>query len=261
MRIRKILPLLVVAALVSSCDSSPTTPEVNVDQLLSQMSTGGISTYSTAAPTSSGASVASLSVPPGRAASDCSYNGATKFFVCAPVTANGLTLARSFQLLDASGSPLAEANPLLVASIRSVIDLDGTTTTPAPNAATIQVTRHEDATLSGIQSASRVLNGNATQRTVFTGSAFAFTSNDTSATSNLQLPASPDQKYPLGGTITTDRTVSLSSVTTSSHHEHTEISFDGSSIMTVKIVVGTTSSVTMTCKVNLATPGVAPTCT
>lgn len=260
MRILRILPVLVLGAVVSSCESDPTTPQVNVDEILTQMSTGGISTYSTAAPTSAGIGVTPVALPAGGSASACPYSATSQFFVCAPVSSQGLTFSRSFQLIDATGAPLAEPNPLLVASVRSVIDLDGTTTTPAPNAATIQITRHEDATLSGIQSANRVLNGNATQRTVFTGSAFAFTSNDTSATSNLQLPASPDQKYPLGGTITTDRTVSLSSIATSSHHEHTEISFDGSSVMTVKIVVGTTNAITMTCKVNLATPGVAPTC-
>jgi hypothetical protein len=145
--------------------------------------------------------------------------------------------------------------------VRSIIDVSGTIAPSNGNQVTTEITRHEDATLSGIMSTSRVLNGSSTQRLAFTGQSFSFVSNDTSSTTNLQLPATAAQKYPLGGTIVTDRTVTSSGIATTTHHQHEEISFDGSSIMTVKLTVGTTSTVSTTCKVNLATPGVAPVCT
>jgi hypothetical protein len=259
MRLSRLIPALATAALVAGCDSNPTSPTVDVEATLTQMSSGGIATYSGAAASAStsGGMMTSPSIPAANT-SNCPYNPATSFFVCAPVTSNGVSFSRSFQLLDSQGKPLSTPSPLLVAAIRSVIDLDGTITPPqGSQSVTTQITRHEDATLSGIQSASRTLNGNATQRLAMSGSGFAFTSNDTSATANLLLPSSPDQRYPLGGTITTNRTVTTSGVTTTSVHQSEEIAFDGTSIMTVKITVGAN---VRTCKVNLATPGVAPTC-
>jgi hypothetical protein len=255
MRALRLLPALALAAL-SACDSSePVGPTADVDAALTLMATGGISSYTTAA---AAASVGGATVPvPAASAASCPYDATTKFFVCAPVAANGMTFSRKFQLLDASGSPLATANALSVASIRSVVDLEGTITQGAPNPATIQLDRHEDATLTGIQSASRLLNGTSTQQMTLTSSGFSLSSNETGSTSNLQLPSNPDQKYPLGGTITATGSMTLASVTTSTQQYSREISFDGSSIMTVKM---TASGSTTTCKVNLASPGATPTC-
>lgn len=260
MRPSRILSATLALIVAAGCDSNPTTPEVNVDAMLTQMSGGGIATYSQAATSASSAGMGMTASPtlPTASASSCPYNATTKFFVCTPVTSNGITFSRSFQLLDASGVALSTPAPLALASIRSVVDVEGTVT-PASGSQlmTTQITRHEDATLSGIQSASRVLNGSSTQRLSMTGSSFGFVSNDTSTTTNLQLPSSPDQRYPLGGKIVTNRTVTTSGATTASFHQQEEITFDGTSVMTVKITQGTSIR---TCKVNLATPGVAPTC-
>lgn len=255
MRSFRYAPALVVAALVAACDSEPTTPTVNVDAALQQMASGGISTYTTAA-TGSITGANNVAVPAGGGAASCAYSAGTGFFSCAPVTAGGITFSRQFQLLDASGAPLSEPNPLLIASIRSVIDVEGTHTTTGVNATTVQIDRHEDATLSGIQSTNRVLNSTATQQVTLTGSSFSISTNETSTTTNLLLPSTPDKKYPLGGTIVTNGTLTGSGVTTSTQQYQSELSFDGTSIMTVKLTVG--SSV-VTCKVNLA-PGAQPGC-
>lgn len=248
------LPLaFATAALIAGCGSDTTEPQVDVDAALSQMATSGIGTYATAA---AGAGV-NVTIPAANAAS-CPYDASTKFFVCAPVTANGMTFSRQFQLLDATGAPLATPNPLTVASIRSVTDIEGTMSQTTPSPVTIQMDRHEDATLSGIQSTNRVLNGTSTQQMTLTSSSTSLSSNETGTTTNLQLPSSPDQKYPLGGTITATGTLTLSSITTSTQQYSREISFDGTSIMTVKMTSG---SVTSTCKVNLAAPNSAPSCT
>jgi hypothetical protein len=172
-----------------------------------------------------------------------------------PITSNGLTFSRQFQLLDATGAPLSTANPLAVASIRSVIDLEGTMSQTTPQAMTLQIDRHEDATLSGIQSTNRVLNGTATQQATVTSSSYTASSEESSVTANLQLPSSPDQKYPLGGKITTNGSTTLSLAGTTQYTR--EISFDGTSFMTVKMTVGST---TTTCKINLASTGGPSTC-
>ncbi|HET9425783.1 MAG TPA: hypothetical protein VFO55_10460 [Gemmatimonadaceae bacterium] len=256
MRLSRVLAAATAAFFIAGCDSSPTTPEVNVDAALNQMASSSISGYSTAA-MSMPAGAMMPSSTPGSSASSCPYNTTTRFFDCSPVTSNNVTFTRSYQLLDASGTALTTPNPLLVASIRSIIDIEGTIAATGPNPATTEIDRHEDATLSGLQSASRVLNGTATQRVSVTGSSFGFVANDTSTTTGLLLPTTQAQKYPLGGTIITSGTVSMSGATTSTQTHRREISFDGTSVMTVKITIGT--SVT-TCRINMETPGVAPVC-
>jgi hypothetical protein len=256
MRSLRFAPALLVAGLISACDSEPTTPTVDVDAALDQMASGGISTYTTAAAGAINGG-AGVPVPAGAHSASCAYSGGTGFFTCAPVTAGGITFARQFQLLDASGAPLAEPNPLLIASIRSVIDVEGTHTGTGVNPVTVQIDRHEDATLSGIQSTSRVLNGSATQQVTVTGSGNSLSTTEASTTTNLMLPSTPQQKYPLGGTIVTTGTMTTSGVTTSTQPYQSEITFDGTSIMTVKLTLGGS---TLTCKIDLAPQGGPQSC-
>ena len=256
----RLIPALILVTLIGGCESDPTAPEVNVDAALSQMASSGISTYSTAALGAGGAAVAVPVPAAGGSTSSCTYNATTTYFVCAPVTANGITVARQFQLLDATGAALTTPNPLAVASIRSVIDVEGTMTTTGANAATIQIDRHEDAVLSGIQSANRVLNGTSTQALTVTSSGNSFTSNDVSTTTNLQLPSTAAQKYPLGGTIVTDRTFTTTGSANVTQQQHQVISFDGTNLMTVTLTIGASTTPAMTCKIDLS--GVAaPVCT
>jgi hypothetical protein len=255
MRPLRLAPAVLLAALIAGCDSNPTEPVVDVDATLEQMASGGISTYTT---TAVGAMAgASVPVPSGGSSSSCAYNAETQFFVCAPITASGFTFSRQYQLIDASGAALSTPNPLLVASIRSVIDVEGTHTVTGANPATVQIDRHEDATLSGIQSTNRVLNGTAAQDVSITSSSFVVSTSETSATTNLLLPSTPAQKYPLGGTIVTTGTMTMSGVTTSTQQYQNEISFDGTSIMRLKMTI---SGTTTTCLIDLASPGSQPTC-
>jgi hypothetical protein len=257
MRFSRLIPVLALAV-IAGCDSNPTEPEINVDAALAQMASSGISTYSTAALGAGGVAVA---VPtPNSSASSCTYNATTAFFVCAPVTANGITFARQYQLLDATGAAVSTPNPFAVASIRSVIDMDGTITQQGAQAMTIQIDRHEDAVLSGIQSANRVLNGSSTQLLTATGSGFSFASNDVSTTTNLQLPSTAAQKYPLGGTIVTDRTFTSSGAASVSQQQHQVIAFDGTNLMTVTLTIGASTTPAMTCKIDLS-GAAAPVCT
>jgi hypothetical protein len=257
MRMMRFSSALIVLVLAAGCESDPVSPETNVDAVLSQMASSGISTWSTAAANTPGGGVV-VPAPAAGSSSACQYNAGTKFFVCAPVTSNGMTFSRQYQLLDATGAPLSTPNPLAIAAVRSVIDLDGETTTPGANPVTLQIDRHEDATLSGIMSANRVLNGTSTQELTVSGSSWAMTSDEVSTTSNLQLPSSPDQKYPLGGSIVTNGTITGSGITTSTTSMSREILFDGTNFMTVKLTLGTSAMIT--CKVNMAAPGTPPAC-
>jgi hypothetical protein len=185
---------------------------------------------------------------PAASASSCDFDAPSGFFLCAPVTAKGLTFTRRFQLLDASGAPLGSVNPLLVASIRSVIDVEGNVEFSETNAPTLHVTRHDDATLSGIQSADRVLGGRATTEVVASANTNSLTINDTTVTSALHLPATPQQKYPLGGTVVTSGAWFSNDDTPEQYR--IEVLFDGTSIVTVTSTFGTD---TTSCKLNLAT--------
>jgi nicotinate-nucleotide pyrophosphorylase len=148
-------------------------------------------------------------------------------------------------------------NPLSVAAIRSVIDMDGTMTQTTPAAMTIQMTRHEDGTLSGLQTTNPVMNSTATQSMNMTMSGSAMSTNETVVTTNLQVPSSPSQRYPLGGKIVATGTQTMSGITTNTFQYQREMIFDGTSVMTVKMTVGTFTS---TCKIDLANPGTAPNC-
>ena len=257
MRVSRLSSALVLSLLVAGCESSDTTsPQVDVDAALAQMASGGISSYTTAAvEANAGASVA-LPAAPGASTASCGYDSGSSFFVCTPVTSNGITFSRQFQLLDATGAPMTTANPLAVAAIRSVIDVEGMTPPSGANQATLHIDRHEDATLSGIQSASRVLDGSSTQQLAITTTNATVTSNEANVTTNLQLPSLPSQKYPLGGKITTNGSLTVTGNTPFAQEYQREISFNGTSIMTVKMTSGNT---TVTCAIDLAKTA-APSC-
>lgn len=260
MRAFRVSTSVLAVAFLAGCESEPTTPTASVDAVLSQMASSSVAGYAAAAASAGGMSVPDVTAA--GPASSCAYNAGTSFFVCPTVTSNGMTISRSFQLLDATGAPLSSPNPLTLAAVRTVVDINGTMTSTAAMTSpmTTEITRHEDATMSGLLSGSRVVNAHSTQRIAMTGTSMSAVSNDTSVTTNLRLPTSREQKYPLGGTIVTDRTTSLSSVASSTQHSHEEISFDGTSIMTVKMTFGTSTTVTRTCKIDLAMPRTPPVC-
>jgi hypothetical protein len=237
---------LLLGALIIACDSSsPTSPVQGLDTDLNivEVTTGGVSGYATAGTGFASGGGFAPALPP-MYPSRCAYNAATQFFACPTVSARGMVIVRKYQLLDAAGSPLAAADPLSLAAIRSVIDVQGTTTG-------MMVNRHEDNTLSGLQSANRTLNGTSTQDLTLTtpDGSVALVTHDESSISDLSILRSLDQQYPLGGTIISDGTTSFSNDEFVSHY-HREVVFDGTSVVTVKNDYG--SGWTTTCKIDLA---------
>jgi hypothetical protein len=258
MRSLRLIPLS--ALVLAACSSdSPTAPTADVKALVDQMTVNGIGSYSTSA---FGASVAGLSPSavsiPSAGSSSCSYSATSQFFECAPITSNGMTFTRSFQLLDASGHALSTMDATLVASLRTVSDIKGSVANSSSiGAMTVTIDRHEDATMSDLKAAVHVLNGTATQKLGLASATFTYSSDETSKTSNLQLgQPTATVHWPLGGSITTDRTMTVPGVS-AAVASHDVISFDGTSVMTV---THTTAGITMTCKIDLAKPGSLPSC-
>jgi len=245
---------LVAVALASSCTSTDvTTPTVDVNALVDQT---GVASYTAAALSASVPGVAATVPVPSSSTSSCTYSATNQRFGCAPVTVNGLTITRSYALLDAAGHPLSVPNPTALAAIHSITDLQGTLAGTG-TAGTMTIVRHEDATLSDLLATTHLLNGTATQKLDFAATGLTFSSNETSTTANLRLPApTATAHWPLGGTITTDRTMTVSGVSAATT-SHEVLSFDGTTVMTLTRTSGT---VTTTCKFDLSKPTVLPVC-
>jgi hypothetical protein len=248
--------VVLLATLITACDSSsPASPAQGLDTDLSvvQVTTGGMSGYTaggTGFIAGGGYAPALTAMYP----SSCSYDAATQFFACPTVNARGLTIDRKYRLLDASGAALSTQDPLAVVAIRVVIDLQGS----QPGAT--YLSRHEDNTLSGLQTANRTLNGTATQDLKAyhpDGTVFLVT-HEVTVTTDLSILNSLDRKYPLAGTIVSDGTNTYGAGTTNSFPFHREVIFDGTSVVTVKNVHDGISS--MTCKVDLVKPGAYISC-
>jgi len=253
MRIRRFVTIGMLVA-VGSCSDS-TSPTSDVDALVDQMSGNGIASYSTAALAASGVTTTPVAVP-SASSSSCSFTASTQFFDCAPITGGGLTITRSFQLLDASGQALSTMDPAAVVALRTVTSIKGTPTPLAgTNLPTMTIDRHEDATMSDLKSATHVLNGTSTQKVTLALPSGTMTSDESSTTSNLLLPKpTPTVHWPLGGSITTDRTMTFPGVAPQTSQD--VISFDGTSVMTVKHTLGTIS---FPCKIDLSKPpGASP---
>src|SRR5215510_12618489 len=86
------------------------------------------------------------------AADTCPYDVSTRRFVCPTMTtSNGLTMTRSFQLLDVSGVPQSAFSPTETRAIRAVADLNGTVdSTSSTPPYTLKVSSHREHTLSGL---------------------------------------------------------------------------------------------------------------
>jgi hypothetical protein len=248
---------LSVAALASlaACASDTTSPTVDVNALVNESAT---TAYSGAAFTASVGGARVPTAPMGT--STCGYSSANQRFECEPVTANGVTITRSYALLDANGTPLSALNPAAVASIHTITDMKGTMTTTGPafngGAGTVTMTmtidRHEDATLSQLQAATHLLNATSTQKTDIAMTGLTISTSETSTTSNLQLPKpTADVHWPLGGTITIDQTMTASDQL-AIPPAHEVISFNGTSTMTLTRTQG---GLTTTCKIDLSKPG------
>jgi hypothetical protein len=181
--------------------------------------------------------------------SSCSYDSATKSFLCPDVSLTGVTVTRSFTLYDASDNPQTAFDKTTTAAVRLKTTFAGTLTTAG---STVAIDQQQDVKLSGLLSGVHTLNGSSLGHIKGTeGTGTAATPVDvTIATTinNLMVPrASASNRWPKSGSISatvTDATIAAPFSTAA-----ITITFNGTSKATVTVTVG---GVTSTSTVDLS---------
>jgi len=244
---------MAACAVVSSCGDSTAPPNNprTVDELFADL--GEI--QSVAGSVALGfAGAPAPAMGPASRSSECSYSADSQSFVCSPITAHGLTVTRSYQLLDASNAAQSAFNPRTTAAIRTITDVSGTITGGAP-AQQVVITAHDDNTISGLLTGTATVNGSGTSTSALTSGSLAFTTSSTTKTIDLVLPRRGGAgRYPQSGRIEVTVTSEYQSV---AHTMTMTMTFDGTSVATLVMV---SSHGTVTCKIDMASPGAAANC-
>jgi hypothetical protein len=256
--------LAAVLFIVAACSDSGTEPvetPAELSQLLSQATTTGVPASLFGLPSLTG---------PG----SCPFAAATQNFVCPVQTTAGITVTRSYQLLNGSGAPQTEFSASVTA-IRVSTSIAGTVTPSAipglPSGVSIPpatIQRQEVMTLTGLGATSqRILAGTATSTISTTintgGQTLPVTVAAADTVANITLPANPgtleNPAFPISGSVINNQLVSVGSgLTTLSQRVRVMTTFNGTSTVTVAM---TMAGQTTTCTINLATrPPVAPSC-
>lgn len=181
--------------------------------------------------------------------SSCSYDGASKSFVCPNVSISGVTASRSFTLFDASGAPQTAFDRTTTAAVQMKAAFAGTVTSAGT---TLVVDQQQTMTLSGLLTGVHTLNG--TSLLHMTGSsgtgagAIPINATISMTITNLVLPrSSSGSQWPQSGTMAATITdAELGSPLTVS------IAFNGTSTATMTV---TMDGFTTTSTIDLANPG------
>ena len=142
-----------ILALTGACSDSTGPSDVqpaNLNEVLAELQP---QLLASSASMISAAPVPSFSAP---APSSCSYDGASKSFVCPNVTVSGVTASRSFTLLDASGAPQTAFDRTSTAAVRMNTTFGGTV---ASGTTTVVIDQQQELTLSGLLTGVHTLNG------------------------------------------------------------------------------------------------------
>jgi hypothetical protein len=246
--------LAVGTAVLSGCSGTTepgNNPSLTLDNVLAETnSTQLFSTSGMAAGAGLFLPVPTTLAPP---PSNCPFNTSSNTFVCPSRTFSGLTSTMYFQLLDQSNQPLSEFNPSTVAAIRTVTDMSGTLGSGSNLPVSINLTRHAEQTLSGLQTDHHTLNGTATTNysgsiaTASGTSTMNMTSKET--TTDLVLPPRDGTNHwPLSGSISMEMTSGSGPTAFTSS---TTMTFNGTSKVTITSNFG---GGTRTCALDLSAP-------
>lgn len=126
----------------------------------------------------------------------CAYDGRTQTFVCPQRFWNYLTFELSYQLLDASGNPLAEYDASTVASVRTVTSVTGKVTFTASRSQ--QIDAAGERILSGLLSGEPTVNGTERAMYIMTEASRMDTAYTETSTVNLRLPPNHAPGFPSG---------------------------------------------------------------
>lgn len=188
---------------------------------------------------------------------DCTYNAATGWFECPPVTRDGITIVRSFALFDASGNPQSKRDALTTASVKIRTSVSGSTV-PRDGNGTMTVDRSGELEITGLegQETQRTHNGTeggtvVTQRTR-SGIAVESTATTTDETRNVVIPVpvrGSDKKWPLSGSTIHSSTTTVKRLDTGESRTYSTrrvVTYNGTSLVPVEITRnGTTRSCTL----------------
>lgn len=246
---------LLLGAFIGGCSSdssvAPTTRrEADLAQVLNEMSLSSLSGLTANAATVPLPTLASW------APSSCSYASAIQAFVCPSITMQGVTVTRSFTLLNAAGSPLSQFDPATTASIRAKTSAVGTIPVQG---STLAIDEQQELTLTGLLTGAHVLDGSMILRVTggpLSGTGQPLTSTTTMTIANLQLPnaSSGSNAWPTGGTITVDMVSSLLTPLPGQAMRMV-VAFNGTSRVAVTLTIG---GITQRCTMDLASA--APSC-
>jgi hypothetical protein len=186
----------------------------------------------------------------------CSFNAASGRVECPPVTRGGLTVTKSFQLLDAAGVPQSQRGPNVV-SVNTQLSVTGTI---ARDNGQLSVNRNSDLTVAGFGASSTELTHNGTEQGTITGTftrpdvgqvntSESFTHTSSNVVIPKRAPGARAQLFPLSGTST--RSVEFSRTAGGETHtfSYSEvITFNGTAIVPVVV---TRNGETKNCTRNL----------
>ena len=244
----RLAALVAVAAFAVACSDSPTGPVVGeapeLSQVLAELQPASLAPLASQI---SAAPVAGLTAPdPG----SCAYEPTTKSFVCPNVSITGITVSRSFTLLDASGSPMSQYDRAATAAVRMTSSFAGTV---ASGTSTIAVDQTQDVTLSGLLTGVRTLNGSSLGHlsgTIGNGTTTtAIASTITTTITNLVLPQSSTgaDRFPKSGVVAVSNTTTVGALP--SFTTNVSITFNGTSKAAVVVTAG---GATTSCSVDLS---------
>lgn len=250
----RVFSLALAGFAVAACGDSvsPDRQPVSLDEALTAASSS--QSYMASALEYGGAGIGTL--PQARDHSNCSYASATKSFVCAPVTINGITINRTFQLLDASNNPQSEFSSSTTAAVRKVTDVSGTITrTQGTTTHTVTFVAHDDVTLSGLLTGVHTLNSTGNSNAQVTGGLVPASVVSNHKVTDLVLPKrGGDTHYPQSGTIEGNMTTTVAGT---SFPSSVKMLFDGSPIMQLQLTFG---NVSRSCTVDLSKHQAQPVC-
>jgi|ERR1051326_2116871 hypothetical protein len=246
MSIRITLALIATAAAVAACSESPTTPSLSVPDvsaLLAEMNPSSVTTAVDFAGAPVGGVFNRLAAAD---PSKCTYSASSGWFVCQPMTVNGLTFATRYRLIDAAGNSQSKPDAQ-TSALETQTSLSGSLTGNAAGSteptSSYTINSSSDQTLSGIRSDKHTLNG--TSLTTIKGTAqigtttLAIDDAVHETTTDLVLPNPKlGQKWPQSGTITIESSSSNPGDPSLTSDSRAVITFNGTSVVKMTLTSG-----------------------
>jgi hypothetical protein len=194
--------------------------------------------------------------PFGAVPSSCLFVAASTSFVCPEITTNGISVSRSYQLLDVGGQPLGAFDQNTVNAIRVTSQASGTYVTPATftqPAVTTSFTSAGEHTYGGLLSGIREINGEATTVATVTKSGKSTNTTSELVISRIAPPltqadvnASDGFGFPKSGKITT--AVTGTDTLGVAFNAQVETTFNGTPIVTTRVARDGGPTVTYNCE-------------